>query len=224
VSHSREHEEAIALPAVMGDMQEVMGEVLLLASASPRRRTLLEQIGVRFTVVASDLPEKPLPQEAADQFVQRMARDKALAVAAGRGGVWVLAADTVVVVGDEMLGKPSNGDEARRMLARLSGVEHRVLTGVVLVAPDGSVCDSSTVSTTVRFRAISEEEIDAYVASGEPLDKAGAYAIQGAAARFVEDVFGSYTNVVGLPLDEVRSLLHRHGLLTHGGPGTTGTG
>lgn len=201
-----------------------MGQRLILASASPRRRTLLKEIGVRFAAVASDLPEISLAGEAPERFVERIAREKALAVARGHRDAWVLAADTVVVAGEEMLGKPADAEDARRMLARLSGVEHRVLTGVALVAPDGSICGSATVSTTVRFRVLTQEEIEAYVASGEPMDKAGAYAIQGGGAGFIEDVVGSYTNVVGLPLDEVRSLLDRHGLLAHPGSGPTGSG
>jgi septum formation protein len=171
------------------------------------------QIGVRFAVVASDVPEEHERGEAPVQFVQRMARDKAVAVAACHPGAWVLAADTVVVVGDRILGKPVDAAVARSMLGLLSGCQHEVLTGVALIGPDGGLCDHVNVATRVRFRALSADEIDDYVASGEPLDKAGAYGIQGGAARFVEDVLGSYTNVVGLPLDEVRSLLDRHGLL-----------
>jgi septum formation protein len=190
-----------------------MSGILLLASASPRRRELLEQLGFRFEVVASDVPEEPRPGEVPPVFVRRVAHDKALAVAARQPGAWVLAADTVVVVGEEMLGKPVDAREASAMLARLSGREHQVLTGVDLIAPGGTIGDGVTVVTTVRFRKLATEEIEAYVSTGEPLDKAGAYAIQGRAARFVEDVLGSYTNVVGLPVDEVRRLLDRHGLL-----------
>jgi septum formation protein len=190
-----------------------MSAPLLLASASSRRRSLLEQIGARFEVVVSDVPETPASEEAPLDFVQRIACEKAQAVSARRPGSWVLGADTVVVIGDAMLGKPADAADAHAMLEKLSGCEHRVLTGVGLVAPDGSVQEAFVVSTSVTFRSITEEEIDAYIISGEPLDKAGAYAIQGGGARFVDDLRGSYTNVIGLPLEEARALLDRHGLL-----------
>jgi septum formation protein len=185
---------------------------LILASASPRRRELLHALGVRFTVEPSYVPEEPRRGEDPAHFVERMACEKARAVAARHAGAWILAADTVVVADGQMLGKPSGAEDACRMLARLSGRAHHVLTGVALLAPDRTAT-SFVADSAVEFRPLSAAEIDAYVATGEPLDKAGAYAIQGGAGRFVRAVDGSYTNVVGLPIDEVRALLVRHVLM-----------
>jgi len=191
-----------------------MKRALVLASASPRRRALLTELGIDFEVLASDVPEWPLAEEDAGAFASRVAREKALEVAAKRPDHWVLAADTVVVRNDgEILGKPADRDDARRMLRKLSGCVHRVLTAVALLPPGGPPADEVLVESTVAFRALDEAEITAYLDSGEPFDKAGAYAIQGGAGRFVTHVAGSYTNVVGLPVDEVRVLLRRHGLL-----------
>jgi septum formation protein len=190
--------------------------VLILASASPRRAALLGGLDVDFAVHASDVPEVPLPGEGAIAFARRAARDKALAVARVRSHEWILGADTVVVIDGEILGKPRDGEDARRMLRMLSGRRHQVITAVVLVGP-GAAEDEVAVRSDVEFRALGEEEIESYAASGEPLDKAGAYAIQGGASGFVRSVAGSYSNVVGLPLDEVRKLLEKHGLLDGGG-------
>jgi septum formation protein len=187
---------------------------LVLASASPRRRDLLRSRNVDFDVVPSDIPETVAEGEPPTVFVQRMARDKALAVARDLAApAWVLGADTVVVIDDEILGKPRDSREARAMLARLSGRVHQVLTGVALIRPDGGEASLFHVATNVEMRMSSARERDAYVASGEPMDKAGAYAIQGGAAPFITRVDGSYSNVVGLPLDEVYALLVRHALV-----------
>ncbi len=186
---------------------------LVLGSASPRRAELLRRLGVEFSVQASDIPEVPAAGESAADFARRAAREKALAVARATANTWVLAADTVVVVDGEIMGKPADAADARRMLSRLSGRVHHVVTGIALVGPDGLLREELAVDSAVQFRLLAGDEIDAYVASGDPLDKAGAYAIQGGASRFVHRVTGSYTNVVGLPLDEVRDLLQRHGLL-----------
>jgi nucleoside triphosphate pyrophosphatase len=174
---------------------------LVLASSSPRRRELLAGLGLAFTIRPVDLDETPLPGETPAACVRRLATGKAAARAAP--GELVLAADTLVVLGDELLGKPRDPEDARRMLGRIAGREHTVLTGVALeeVAEDGEVRRTATVeSSRVRMAAMSEEEIAWYVATGEPLDKAGSYAVQGLGALFVEEVFGNYTNVVGLPL------------------------
>ncbi|HSQ00964.1 MAG TPA: Maf family protein [Candidatus Dormibacteraeota bacterium] len=184
--------------------------MLVLGSASPRRAALLREIGMPFTVCASDVPETPLPGEAPAAFARRAALDKGDAVARLCPGAWVLAADTVVAIDDQILGKPCDDADARRMLRLLANRRHDVLTGVALFAPDGVCADALVVRTAVTFRAVSDGEIAAYVASGEPADKAGAYAIQGGAAGFVRAVDGSYSNVVGLPVDEVRALLTRH--------------
>jgi len=186
--------------------------MLVLGSASPRRAALLREMGVPFTVCVSDVPETPLPGETPAAFAGRAARDKGGAVARLRPTAWVLAADTVVAVDAQILGKPRDDADARRMLRLLANRRHEVLTGVALFAPNGVCADAVVVSTAVTFRALSDDEIAAYVASGEPADKAGAYAIQGGAAGFVRAVEGSYSNVVGLPVDEVRALLARHGV------------
>ena len=186
---------------------------LILASASPRRRDLLAQLGVEFRVVASHVPEVPHSGEGAEAFARRVARAKAEEVARLHPQAWVLGADTIVVLGSRILGKPSDASEARAMLRSLSGRPHEVLTAIVLVTPAGRVANEQAVRTRVEFRALGEPEIDAYVESGEPLDKAGAYAIQGGAAEFVDHIEGSYTNVVGFPLDEVSALLRTHGII-----------
>lgn len=190
-----------------------MGTRLILASASPRRRDLLRRVGVVFDAVPSAIPEVPAPGEAAADFARRAAQEKAMAVARAHPDRWVLGADTVVVVDGQILGKPASPADARAMLERLSARVHQVLTGVALVGPDGTACEVLVIESTVEFRELSAEEIGAYVESGEPLDKAGAYAIQGDAARFVRGVKGSYSNVVGLPMDEVEALLRRHGVV-----------
>ena len=183
--------------------------MLVLASASPRRASLLRAAGIPFEVDAPNIDEDPLPGESPEQYVVRVARDKALAVACRKSGKLVLGADTTVVVGGAILGKPADATEARNMLQRLSGRAHDVLTGVAL--RDGGREWTAVVSTEVRFLPITPAEIDSYIASGEPLDKAGAYAIQGLASRFIERIDGSYTNVVGLPVGVVCALLRQAG-------------
>jgi septum formation protein len=186
---------------------------LVLASASPRRRDLLSRLLEGFDVEASNIPEVPNPGEAPDEFAKRAALEKALDVARRRPRCWVLGADTVVVVDGEILSKPADAADAARMLTGLSGRSHQVITAVALVGPDGQPRAPVAVETVVRFRHLERNEIQAYASSQEPLDKAGAYAVQGGAAAFVEQITGSYTNVVGLPLDEVAALLRDHGLL-----------
>lgn len=179
--------------------------MLILASASPRRRELLTQAGVSFTVEAADLNEDRLPEEAAAAYVQRLAVEKAQAVWARHAAddtnadpLIVLGADTAVVSEGNILGKPANAADARRMLQLLSGRTHAVLTGLAAVTRKG--VKSEVEITQVTFNVIHDEEIDEYVASGEPLDKAGAYAIQGYAARWIPRIEGCYFNVVGLPI------------------------
>lgn len=177
---------------------------LVLASASPRRRELLAGLELAFTVRPVDLDETPRPDEEPGAYVFRLAREKAAARAGVPGGMeLVLAADTTVVLDGEILGKPLDVPDARRMLGRIAGREHTVLTGVALHErrAGGEVRQVSTVvSSRVRMAAMSERQIAWYAATGEPLDKAGSYAVQGLGALFVEEVFGNYTNVVGLPL------------------------
>ena len=163
---------------------------LILASGSPRRRWLLEQIGLCFEVLAVDIEERPRCDELPAPFAQRMADEKATAAGERRPEAWVLAADTVVALDDVALGKPCDPEEAAAMLARLSGRAHVVYTGVVLLRPTAVPAERAVIATRVSFRSLSAAEIRAYVASGEPLDKAGAYAIQCAGAHLVDRVEG----------------------------------
>ena len=185
---------------------------LLLASRSPRRADLLRTLGVDFRVIDVEVDETPGPGEAPDAYVRRLARDKARAgQAAAPAPLPVLAADTTVVLDGAILGKPLDDADARAMLARLAGRAHEVLTGVAVIDGKGSLVDTVLV-TRVRFRALAPAEIAAYVASGEPLDKAGAYGIQGLGGALVEGIEGSYSNVVGLPLAETLALLDAAGI------------
>jgi septum formation protein len=205
--------------------------MLVLASTSPRRRELLAQAGFIFTVHPAHIPEDPLPNEDPIALVTRLAREKAQAVftelsykssgAPGPShlGTWestnpnlpsttpliVLAADTTVTLDNQILGKPSGPADAARMLRLLSGRTHQVITGVALLTATSSQVASE--STSVTFRALTEQEIAGYIATGEPLDKAGAYAIQGRAARWIPRIEGDYFNVVGLPIALVSTLL-----------------
>lgn len=177
---------------------------LILASGSPRRRELLAGLGLRFAVRPVDLDESPLPGEEPAATVLRLAAAKAAAVA--HPGELVLGADTVVVLDGLLLGKPRDPEDAARMLAAIAGREHTVLTGVALSEPGRDRQTAALETSRVRMAALTAEEVAWYVATGEPLDKAGAYAVQGLGALFVEEVFGNYTNVVGLPLPAVRRL------------------
>jgi septum formation protein len=184
--------------------------VLRLASASPRRRQLLEWIGVPHVVTPADLDEIRGAHEEGPDYVARLAGEKAAAIRKMHGDLPVLAADTTVEVGGEILEKPQSEDDAIRMLTLLSGREHHVHTGVCAISAGApSVIVSSTA---VRFRRISADEMRAYWASGEPQGKAGAYAIQGLGAVFVENVNGSYSGVMGLPLFETARMLRSHGV------------
>jgi septum formation protein len=177
--------------------------VLVLASQSPRRAEILRQAGIPFTVRAAPVDETPLPGEDPADYVQRLAVEKALAVEAASAET-VLGADTTVVIDGQMLAKPADPADAGRMLALLSGRCHEVLTGVCLRQGARLIQDYAT--TRVWFALMSASEIEEYVASGEPADKAGAYAIQGLAAKFVERIDGCYFNVMGLPV----ALVYRH--------------
>jgi septum formation protein len=171
--------------------------MLVLASRSPRRQEILRQAGMAFTVRAAEVDETPLAGEKPEEYVQRLAEMKALAAPRETGEI-VLGADTTVVIDGEMLGKPAGDDDARRMLRRLSGCRHEVLTGICLRRDTGVIRDWA--ATAVWFAPLSEADIDQYVASGEPMDKAGAYAIQGLASKFITRIEGCYFNVVGLPV------------------------
>lgn len=186
---------------------------LVLASASPRRRWLLEKLARPFDVDVPDIAEIVRPGERPDAFAQRMADEKAAAVAERRHDAWILAADTVVTLDAAALGKPKDADEAVAMLTALAGRSHTVFTGVALLQPGGTAAERAVVGTPVGFRALTRAEIDAYIATGEPFDRAGAYAIQGEGAHLVDRVDGSYTNVIGLPLPEVAAWLRQWRIL-----------
>jgi septum formation protein len=181
---------------------------LILASASPRRRELLAQAGYTFEVITADVPEIRKAGEDPIRFVTRLAREKAEAVLSREtvpADALILGADTIVVVDEEVLGKPQDEADAARMLRLLSGRTHQVITGVCLAK--GRERQRAAEVTFVRFTTLSDEEIEAYVATGEPLDKAGGYAIQGVAGRWVPRIHGCYFNVVGLPLALVSSMI-----------------
>jgi septum formation protein len=184
---------------------------LVLASGSARRADLLRAAGIPFEAVAADVDESHQAGEPADRYVRRLAEAKAERVATSRPGRLVLGADTTVVVDGDVLGKPDDADDAARMLRRLSGRSHLVITGVCLIGPAGNRRTEAAV-TTVEFRPLSSEEIADYVRSGEPMDKAGAYAIQGGAATFVTRLDGPRDNVVGLPMALVQGMCRACGI------------
>ena len=186
---------------------------IVLASASPRRVELLESAGVPFTVVPSGIDENELPGELPAEHAVRLAREKALDVSAKAPGRFFVGADTIVVCGSEIMGKPRDAADAERMLKKLSGIAHEVITGFAVYDREQDRLHAEAVITTVCFKALRPEEITFYIATGCPMDKAGAYAIQGGAAHMVERIDGSYTNVVGLPLCEVVETLRAMGAL-----------
>jgi septum formation protein len=191
------------------------GVRLVLASASPRRVRLLSRLGLSFDLAPAQVDESLEPGETADGAAVRLARAKAAAAAAAWPAAAVLAADTLVEAGGRVLGKPADDREARAMLELLSGREHRVVTGYCLRDQDGE--HTGLGESRVRFRRLAAAEMAAYVASGEPRDKAGAYAVQGVGAALVEEVSGSYTNVVGLPLAACVELLLRRRIIAPAG-------
>ena len=183
---------------------------VILASASPRRRRLLAQIGLRFEVEPAAVDETALPDETAVTHVDRLARGKAGAVAASRPDSLIIAGDTVVVLEGRLLTKPADAEDAVDTLLRLQGREHRVETGVAVAAPDGRVV-SAVVGADVRFRPFDRPLAEAYVATGEPLDKAGSYGIQGKGAVLVESIRGDYFTIMGLPVARLVRLLEELG-------------
>lgn len=185
---------------------------LVLASASPRRREILETLRVPFDAVPSGAAEDALDGEAPAALARRLAREKALEVAKKIGDRFVLGADTVVVVDGELLAKPLDDDDARAMIAKLAGRWHEVITGVAL-ARGGEVLEDLAVTARVHMLAMDPARIDRYVATGEGRDKAGAYAVQGIASGFCDRLEGSYSTVVGLPAAETIALLERHGAI-----------
>lgn len=186
---------------------------LILASASPRRRQLLQEAGVGFTVIPSHAEETPMRGESPDEYALRVAREKAQAVARQGAGDWILGADTIVEVEGLILGKPKDEEDGVRMLRLLSGRTHQVKTAFVILDGAGHVKAQQVVTSRVTVKPLSDAQIRAYLATGEPFDKAGAYAVQGVGAALVERVEGSYTNVVGLPVEEVLVALRAVGAL-----------
>ena len=195
--------------------------MLVLASASPRRQELLRHAGIPFTVSPANIPEIPLAGEGPRGCAERLAREKARAIFRQQPDQHVLGADTIVVVGGKILGKPRDEADARRMLRLLSGQTHQVTTGVCLVGPslrtgnqklETRFEDTRSETTRVTMTPLTDQDIDSYIATGEPLDKAGAYAIQGIASRWIPRIEGDYFNVVGLPVALVHRMLQEHGV------------
>ena len=183
---------------------------LILASRSPRRMELLRSLGVDFEVKPSKVEEITDPEQSPEQNATNIARDKALWVARQNSGRYVLGADTMVVLGQEIIGQPKDEEDACRILSKLTGKQHQVITGVVLITPKAEEYETAVVSM-VSINSVSENEIRSYVATGEPLDKAGAYAIQGEGSFLVESWEGSWSNIVGLPLEALTELFHQAG-------------
>jgi septum formation protein len=196
--------------------------MLVLASASPRRQELLRNVGIPFVVQPTDIPEVPRSGEAPQSFAERMAREKALAVLRQRPGDYILGADTIVVVEAQILGKPRDEADAARMLSLLSGRTHQVITGICLIGPrlrtesrepEFGFEDVRSETTLVTMDTLSNDDISSYISTGEPMDKAGAYAIQGRASRWVYRIEGDYFNVVGLPVSLVYKMLRGRGVV-----------
>jgi septum formation protein len=190
--------------------EQKKNEDFILASDSPRRRELLRQLGFSFTVIPSRLEETSQRGMEPRGHATYCAKEKAKEVAQQYPQQWVLAADTIVVVDEKILGKPVNVTEATAMLSRLSGRSHHVITGVCLLHAQCGVEESQAVETEVFMRRLGAADIEGYIATGEPMDKAGAYGIQGIGGCLVQRIEGSYSNVVGLPLCETVELLRRH--------------
>jgi len=186
---------------------------LILASASPRREELLSLLGIPFRVIPGEVNEEIAGKESPEEHVLRLSGEKAASVAALHPEAWVLGADTVVIIDGEILGKPVRREDAREMMCKLSGKTHRVVTGFTLLKAASKDRVSRAVTSAVTFREIAAEEIEWYVATDEPYDKAGGYAAQGRAALFIREIRGSHTNVIGLPICEVAEALRELGAL-----------
>lgn len=189
-------------------------EHLILASASPRRQQYLADLGLRFSVVAAQIDETARVGEEADAFVKRMAKSKAQAVGLKHANSWVIGGDTVVTVDKEILGKPLDYEDAFKMLMKLSGRTHHVLSAIVLYRNTSERMVTQVVSSQVEFFPFPESVARAYIATGEPMDKAGSYGIQGKGAVLVRKISGSYTNIVGMPLGELVHLLLREQVIS----------
>lgn len=188
---------------------------LVLASGSPRRREFLEGLGIEHEVILAHIDEAPAKNEEPLEYVARMAQQKCLSVSSQRSSQWVLAADTIVFLGSRIFGKPGSKEEAVSFLLYLSGKVHSVASCFCLLSPEKSIVHNQTVVTQVSFDSISQETAENYVDTGEPMDKAGAYGIQGKGAFLVKKIKGSYTNVVGLPVTEMINALSKYGIVKH---------
>ena len=184
----------------------------VLASSSPRRRELLKSIGLEFDVVPSHIPEQRTESETPEEYVARLSREKARAIAETHPDRWIIAADTTVVLGDQVLEKPADDTDAKRMLSAISGDTHVVFTGVTLRRIEPAYADTHVTATEVRMLPMTAHDIDWYIATGEPRDKAGAYAAQGLGGMFIDSIHGSFTNVVGLPLASLFQMLRKAGI------------
>ena len=191
-------------------------DYLILASKSPRREYLLTQAGLKFTISVSSVDEEAMPWSAPETYTRQLAQAKAEDVATSFPDSWVLGADTIVVLDDMVLEKPDSVEQARQMLTLLSGVTHRVYTGFAIVCLNRKHIYTEVVTTEVLFRQLSERQIEWYLQTDEPYDKAGSYAIQGLGSILVKEIKGSYTNVVGLPVCEVMSYMLDHNILALG--------
>jgi len=187
---------------------------IILASSSPRRKELLERLGLRFEVIPSLIDEIPLRDESPEDFALRASTEKALSVSKSLDSdSVVIGADTIVVIGGEILGKPKDEEEATIMLEKIAGREHRVITGFSIVKPEAEILYRNLVESRVKIKTLAPCEIEGYIKTGEPMDKAGAYGAQGIGAFMIEEIHGSYTNVVGLPIAQVIDVLTRLGVL-----------
>lgn len=193
--------------------QPLDGSKLILASKSPRRCDLLKQAGLTFSVIPSDFDEKTETMSDPESYVRTLAESKAIDISEKHPNCWVIGADTIVLIDGNILGKPGTEKQARDMLQRLSGKIHQVLTGYCISCKTKNRIFSATVKTDVHFKTLTKAEIDWYIKTGEPFDKAGAYAIQGLGTFLVKRINGSYTNVVGLPVCEVIEFLIKEGII-----------
>jgi septum formation protein len=184
----------------------------ILASSSPRRRELLGSIGVDFDVIPSNIPEERGEAETPEEYVARLSREKAHTIATKHPDRWIIAADTTVALDDLVLEKPIDAEDAKRMLKTIAGKTHVVYTGVTLTRGEPHYIDTHVATSEVRMLPLTTRDIDWYVTTGEPLDKAGAYAAQGVGGMFVDSIHGSYTNVVGLPLALLFQMLRKAGV------------
>ena len=191
-----------------------MGNRLILASKSPRRYELLKQVGLDFDVIPSGIEEDYIKGESPRKHVLRLAEAKALDVGHQHPDRWIIGADTIVYVDHAILGKPKSREEAKKMPRRLSGKEHRVLTGFSVLHLEKGKRDREAVQTAVKVKKLTQTEVDWYIQTGEPFDKAGGYAVQGIGSFMIESIKGSYTNVVGLPICELIQMLNRLGAIT----------